>query len=179
MILHSHMGSIPILRKLFTYRDCKFATWFNIKGRETNTELDDRLSIDGTKLRPIKEYVVNWQTMQPIDSKICENWKSLPTLLAIDIETYTDNHAAMPNPFDSLHVVYMCSCIYQQLGDKSTRRKFGIIMGECNDIPGCEIRSVTSEIDLINELAKLTLELDPDILTGYNIWKIGQKWVDQ
>ena len=179
MTLKAYIGNIAMLRKLFTFVDCKYAQWFQIKGREVEVNSDDRISIEGLKVRPIKEYVAEWKTLKQIDFKTSENWKSQPTLLGIDIETYSDNHSAMPNPFNSLHCAYMVSCIYQKLGDKSTRKKYGILYGECDPIEEAEIRFVKSELELINELGKLVNELDPDIITGYNIFAYDYDYLNK
>ena len=178
MTLKTHLGNISSLRKLFTFVKCKYAQWFQITGIEIPIDSDERLSVDGFQLRPIKEYIVDWKTIIPIDFKISENWKSEPTLFAIDIETYTDNHDAMPNKFNPLHKAYMCSCIYQKLGDKSTRQKFGIIIGECDEIKNCEVINVNTELELVQALADLTNRLDPDIFTGYNIFSYDYDYLN-
>jgi len=167
VVLRVWEDTINIFRKFFTNRRCRYAQWFTVQG--TVVSLDDRLSVEGTTEAPIREYTVAWDTLQPLAPEITKGWVTFPRLLAIDIETYSNNHRALPNALDPSHQAYMISAIYQRLGDPSSRRKFGLIIGACDPIEGVEIISVKGEIALGDALATLIQRLDPEIITGYNI----------
>src|SRR5690606_11893525 len=121
-----------------------------------------------------REYIVQWDTMNPIDMEECKNWNTKPGLLAFDIECYSNNHRAMPDKYNALHVAYMISCIYQRYKENKTRKRYGIIIGDCEEIPkerleNCEIIKVNSEYEMVEAFGRVVNETDPEILLGYNI----------
>lgn len=162
--------SISIVRKMFTLRKCRFSQWFEIRGRQVPFESERRVSKQGTPEHPIEEYLCSWDTLIPIPPEVSKSWMTQPRMLAIDIETYSDNHHAMPDEHNTLHVAYMISCVYQQLGKTETRHATLIVMGPCDPIPGSDVISCTSEHEMIIEMGKLIDRVDPDIITGYNIF---------
>jgi DNA polymerase elongation subunit (family B) len=170
--------NISIIRKMFTLRECRYSQWFNIEAQEVPLDSSMRITTPGTKDTPMKEYICKWDSLNPISPKDSQGWMTYPRLLAIDIETYSDNHYAMPNEFDSKHVAYMISCVYQKLGDKSTREKILITLGECGDIPGSRIIKCNDEYEMVEEMAKLINEYDPEIVTGYNILAYDYPYLD-
>ena len=95
----------------------------------------------------------------------------MPTVLTYDIECYSDNHKAMPIKTMDAHVAYMISCIYQRIGDRSTRKRYLIILGDCDpkDTQDVEIIRVSNEAELCDQLCELIHKHDPEILSGYNI----------
>lgn len=162
--------SISIVRKMFTLRKCRFSQWFEIRGRQVPFESERRVAKSGTPEHPIEEYLCQWETLIPIPPEVSKSWMTQPRMLAIDIETYSDNHHAMPDEHNTLHVAYMISCVYQQLGKPETRHATLIVMGPCDPIPGSDVISCTSEHEMIIEMGKLIDRVDPDIITGYNIF---------
>lgn len=171
---------ISLVRKLLTIRNCKYSQWFRIE--VTPVEDSDRISTPG-----IAEYLGNWRSLTPIPSEESKSWITKPRLLAFDIECYSPNHKAMPNELHAKHVAYMISLIYQEVGNPESRKRFGLIIGDCDQVtlddtrpgpegdellPGdkrVEIIKVKNEIELINKMSELVNELDPEIITGYNI----------
>lgn len=159
-------SKIPIVRKLLTLRKVKYCQWFNIQGVKVTGE--DKVSTLEN------EYVVDRSTMNPISLDLTKSWVTQPTFLAFDIETYSDRHNALPDPYSSLHVSYMVSCVYQKIGDPTTRKKIIILLGECNDIKDVEVIQVQNEMELIDKMSDLIIEYDPTIISGYNIF--GYDW---
>jgi DNA polymerase delta subunit 1 len=112
--------------------------------------------------------------MKPIDEAQSANWSLSPRVLSWDIECYCDNDRAMTNRYNEKHVAYMISAIYQRLGSKE-RKRYGIIIGDCLDIPesklaNCTIIRVNNEVEMIEAFAKVVNDTDPEILLGYNIF---------
>lgn len=171
-------NNISIIRKMFTLKDCRYSQWFRITGNEIPVGTESRITTPGTKERPMKEYICDWNTILPVSAEESKGWISYPRIFAIDIETYSDNHYAMPNEFDTKHVAYMISCIYQKLGDKSSREKVLIVLGECDDIPGSRIIRCKTEYEMVEEMGKLIIEYDPEIITGYNIFAYDYPYLD-
>jgi len=169
-------NNISLVRKLLTVKNIRFSQWFNLNA--TLVEEDDRIST-------IKnEYIGDWSSIDAISPEICKNWTTKPGILAFDIECYSDNHRAMPDAYKSLHVAYMISCIYQRYKDPSSRKRYGIIIGDCEDIPkeklgNCIIIKVDNEMEMIDAFAKVIKETDPEILTGYNILGFDYPYLDR
>jgi len=162
--------NIPIVRKLLTLRKIKYCQWFNIKGLKVHG--DDKIS----KLED--EYVVDRFTMMPISPEETSSWVTCPTILSFDIETYSDRHKALPDPYSSKHVAYMISCVFQRSGDPSSRITDIILLGDCNDTDMANVIKVNTEIELIDTMSELVNRYDPDILTGYNILGYDNPYLD-
>lgn len=155
-------GDISSIRKLLTIRQCRYSQWFE------------------TEIQPVppgfavstlqREYLVDWAKMNPISFEISRTWATYPGIIVFDIESYSDNHRAMPVSTNAKHIAYMISCIYQKAGKKETRKKYLIIYGDCNPVPGSDILFVNSEIDLCEKFADIISECDPEIIIGYNIF---------
>ena len=157
---------ITVIRKLLTLQNVKYSGWFSVKG----TKVDDEFKISTLE----NEYIINWQTMKPIEDDVCKDWLSAPGVLSWDIECYSDNHLAMPDKYNINHVAYMISAIYKKYKDYHTIKRYGIIIGDCNHIPHdklahCHLIHVKDECELVDEFGKIVLETDPEILVGYNI----------
>ena len=170
--------SINMARKFFTKRECRFAQWFKASGIEIPVDHELRISTSGTALKPLREYICSWKCIYPIDQNESASWVSNPRLLAFDIETYTNNHRAMPNSLDAKHVVYLNSLIYQEVGRPETLKKYIIIMGECNEIEGVTILKAETEYDIVRLMCQVVEDLDPEILTGYNILSYDYPYLD-
>jgi len=167
--------SISIIRKLLTVRNVKYSQWFNVIAHKVDPEL--RISTLEN------EYIAEWDSMQPIPPEDSKGWNTQPGVLAFDIECYSNNHRAMPDKYNALHVAYMISCIYQRYRDLNSRKRYGIIIGDCNNIPqeklaNCEIIRINNEYEMVAAFARIVQETDPEILTGYNILGFDYPYLD-
>jgi len=162
--------NIPLVRKLLTLRNMKYCQWFKIDGIKVPDT--DKIS----KLE--NEYVVERQTMDPIPASQTSSWVTRPTVLSFDIETYSDRHNALPDPYSSKHVAYMISCVFQRIGDNEDRITDIILLGDCADTDMANVIKVNSEIELIDTMTELVNKYDPDILTGYNILGYDNPYLD-
>jgi DNA polymerase elongation subunit (family B) len=173
-----HEMDISPIRKLFSLRKCRYSQWFRIKGIEIPYDSGDRISHRGTPERPIREFLVAWDSLTPIPLNESRSWITRPRIVSFDIETYSDNHRAFPNEYSAKHVVFMISIIYQILNMPETRQRYAVVYGDCDPIPGVEIIRVFNELDLIAALANLINKLDPEIVTGYNILGFDYPYLD-
>ena len=162
--------NIPLVRKLLTLRNTKYCQWFNIEGVKVKGE--DKVSTLE------EEYVVDRFTMNPIPPEETSSWVTRPTILSFDIETYSDRHKALPDPYSSKHVAYMISCVFQRSGDKDSRVTDMILLGDCADTDMANVIKVKSEVELIDTMSDLVNKYDPDILTGYNILGYDNPYLD-
>ena len=167
--------SISVVRKLLTAREVKYCQWFEVSA--VKVQEDMRLS----SLE--REYIGTWETLSAVCPEKSKLWTTYPGILAFDIECYSDNHRAMPDKYNSKHVAYMISCIYQKYKKPSTRKRFGIIIGECNEIPEqklaeCEIIRVSDENEMVSAFAQIVKKTDPEVVTGYNILGFDYPYLD-
>ncbi len=161
---------VSLVRKLLTLRNMKYCQWFNIQGIKVTGE--DKVS----KLE--NEYVVERKTMNPIPPEETGTWVTQPGVLSFDIETYSDRHKALPDPYSSKHVAYMISCVYQRLGHPESRKVDIILYGDCDDSDMGNVIRVNSEIEMIDKMTELVNEYDPEIITGYNIFGYDNPYLD-
>lgn len=164
--LFVHEEQISVVRKLLTYKNIRYSSWFSVEGIKVTEEL---------KISSIEnEYIVKWDTMAAVPESICREWSTNPGVLAWDIETYSDNHLAMPDKYNDAHVVYMISAIYKKYKINDSYQRYAIIIGDCNEIPkerldNCTLIKVNDEIELVEAFANVINLTDPEILIGYNI----------
>lgn len=187
--------NISIIRKILTLRDCKYAQWFEITGKELPLEHEDRISVGGENGR-IKEVLIDWTNLSPIPQNLTSNWVSPIKILSFDIETYSTNHKKMPNELCIDHPAYMLQGVSQIQGMRHTRKRYAILIGDCNPIkvgtneqvtyqgkeftldPDVRIYRVNSEPELVQTFADIVMESDPDVIIGYNIFSYDYKYID-
>ena len=151
---------VTSLRQMLTIKEMQYSQWFRAKGT---------LVTGHTKLSTLKhEYIVDWKTLNPVDFAECKEWQAHPTLLSYDIEAYSDKHNMMPVKTFAKHVSYMISCTFQVQGDRSTRKRFLILMGDCDNLDNSEVIRVADEYELCLAFTNLIKKYDPDIVMGYN-----------
>lgn len=173
--LKCYEANIDIIRKFFTTKDASFCQWLNVTGQEFDMDNDARISKEGHPDRRIRELSVSYTDIKPIPRSETDSWFTNPRILAFDIETYSDNHKAMPNPLVSKHVCNIISLIYYELGNISSRKRYVIVLGDSRDVSSETAGEVTvirvqNETELIMAFSNLVNELDPEIVSGYNIF---------
>lgn len=169
---------IDIVRKLFTVRDCNFCSWLLVKGTEIPFDSDLRISTQGTEEKPMRELCISYRNMSQEKSKESETWFTFPRILAFDIETYSDNHKAMPDYLIPKHVSNIISCIYYEVGKPESKKKYVFVLGDSEPIEGAEVICVNTEVEMINAFANLIVKLDPEIISGYNIFAYDYPYLD-
>lgn len=183
-------SSISVVRKLLTLKEMRYSQWFTVEARK----VDEEICISSLE----REYIADWHSITPLKPDETSGWTSHPGVLSFDIECYSNNHKAMPNQLHALHLSYMISLIYQRQGDPSSRKRYGLIVGDCDEVrvdatrpgkkPGTDepvpgdhdviITRVNTEIELINKMSELVNQLDPEILIGYNILGFDYPYLD-
>jgi DNA polymerase elongation subunit (family B) len=166
---------ISTVRKLLTAQNLRYSQWFSVQGFPVEPEM--RISTLE------REYIVEWLTLRAIPPEICADWSTSPGILSVDIECYSNNHRAMPDKYNARHAAYMISAIYQRYKDPSTRRRYGIVIGDCGHIPperleGCEVIRVKDEIEMMEVLGTIVKREDPEVITGYNILGFDIPYLD-
>jgi len=164
------------VRKLLTHVKLRMSDWFTV----SSTLANETTRVSNIKL----EYIGEWGTIKAVPVEECKSWVAYPRILAFDIECYSDRHKAMPNKCHAKHVAYMISCVFQVRGRKETRKRIGIIYGDCNDIPesvlsDLELIRTNSEYEMIEAFCNVVVKYDPEIITGYNIYGFDYPYLDQ
>lgn len=178
--------NVDPVRRMLTTKNLKPSQWMECPGslvenRETSLK---------------NEYEIDWSQLKPVDDSVNTN----PMLVSFDIETYSDNKNAMPVAYLTTHVAYIITATFQQVNKSDTRKRFAFVytpetpnMKEWLDLKlqtktDCTIVRSSNEIDMIEQFARVVRELDPTIVTGYNIIsydfayldsrlkRYGQKW---
>jgi len=150
----------------------------SVKGEIITFDSDKRISTKGTSEKPITEILVSFRDISMVNKKECESWFVSPRLLSFDIETYTNNHKAMPNSLNSLHVCNIISCIYYEIGKPESKKKYVYVLGDSEPVEGATVVCVNTELELINSFAQLIIDLDPEIISGYNIFAYDYPYLD-
>ena len=173
-ILETEIGPI---RKLISKQKLKYAGWLSAKGEKIPR--NERISTLEN------EYIVNYADLNPIPDEICDGWVSRPKWCAYDIECYSNRHKMFPDEWNVKHVSYLISLIFSRDGaPKSERKRYGLILGDCSDIPAekisnLEIIKFSDEIELIQiAMGKLLAKEDPDFMTGYNILPFDNRYIN-
>lgn len=170
---HETRYRIPPLRKFLTAISLKNSQWFMAYAYP----VEEKISVLE------QEYSVKHKQIVPIPDEKSSGLSTNPTVMAIDIECYSDNYRAMPDKHEDAHVMYMLSIVSQKYKQPETRQRYGIIYGDCNDIPPerlekCTIHRVDSEYGIILKFADLLREVDPDIIIGYNLLKFDYPYME-
>lgn len=168
-----HENKIPTFRRLHSKQAIRYTQWLNVKGRE--------VPFTSTRFRvnkkPVKEYIVDYKTMCPIPEKETVTWLVYPKIFSWDGEMYSENHKQMPYPKRPLDSVYLLSVVFQYMEHSSTMKKYCLCYGECDEIPGVEVLTYTSEKDMLIAFFHLYNYLDPDLILGYNTCGFDYKYI--
>ena len=162
--------NITVIHRLVTDINVGYGQWFKVKANSV-PELD---KISSNK----HEYIASYKDLVALPPEETEGWNVKPWMAAIDIETYSTNHRSMPNQNYIKDCAFQISYILQQMGRPETRKKYLLVLGDCDDIPGAEVIRYDHEIRMIDGLIDLINKTDPSILTGYNIFKYDFPYLD-
>jgi len=161
---------VTAIRQMLTIKRCQYSQWFRAIG--------NKVTGSGKLSTLNNEYLVNWKNMDPVDFEECKEWQSYPTLLSYDIEAYSDKHNMMPVKTFAKHVSYMISCTFQKAAHLDTRKRYLILMGDCDNLPNAEIIRVRDEYELCKAFTDLIHQHDPDILMGYNTFVFDDSYLN-
>jgi DNA polymerase elongation subunit (family B) len=137
------------------------------------TEHGTSMTLDGT----IPEYFIESVSILPADQKITRGLLSIPSVISWDIECYSDNHKAMPNPWIPAHAAYIITAVYQQYRKPETRIRKAFVFGNCDYTTPTEADGVSTalvkcetEMEMIDAFSQFVQDANADILIGYNIF---------
>lgn len=121
-------------------------------------------------------YKVYPRDIQPVSS----DESVYPTILVFDIECMSGSGSGMPKSFKQSDRIEMISLIFTRYKSE-TQQEYLLVIVEPGEepLPGVKAEQVpcSSELDLIQKFFKLVNELDPDIVTGYNIYGFDFRYI--
>ena len=106
--------------------------------------------------------VADWRTLKPVDRDDIAPLR----IASLDIESYSES-GAFPNAFKEKDVCFQVAITTREFGREGylDRKCFCV---KQTDGPECE--SFETEREMLERLGKYIRELDPDIVTGWNIF---------
>lgn len=164
---------VPPVRKLLTAKNMNFCQWFNFRGILTDE-----------KISTIKEYILDYRDIKPISPEETLSWFTYPRIMSFDLECYSNNPKAFPNAQVVKDRIFMVSCIFHTYLKPELRKRYGIVLGKCDQIPedvlpNCEIIEVKTEMELLAKMGELIKKHDPEIISGYNINKFDVPYIEK
>jgi DNA polymerase elongation subunit (family B) len=180
---------IDSVQKLLTDRKVPRCGWFFVRDavlvkpadkitfkgvtQDWVTEHGTTVTLDGT----IPEFFIESVSIFPADQQIARKLKSVPSVISWDIECYSDNHKAMPNPWNPSHAAYIITAVYQQYRKPETRIRKAFVFGNCDYTTPTEADGVSTalvkcdtEMEMIDAFSQFVQDANADILIGYNIF---------
>ena len=95
------------------------------------------------------------------------------------VDTYQDKVVFWKGLFPMLHgdpIIQIGTTIHSY-GDKECSYKHVLSVGSCDDIEGVDVESCENETQLIERWCSLIDRLDPDVMTGYNIFGFDMSYL--
>lgn len=188
-----NFGVTPIVR-LLNEIGCKRCQWIKAANPETvkpaarlcNQEFISNYrtyeGVDKSERIYTSEFCVSWKDLSPHQGS---NYISIPRLLSFDLECYSDNHKAIPNPWSLKHKITGISAVFQIGNDRSSRTRKAFVIPRCRTDKPTEGDGKTnaivvckSEYDMLNQFFEFVRVMDPDILIGYNIFGFDIPYMD-
>ena len=159
----------PMLR-FFHEKDINPCGWIKLNAKDyaINSPSKTRSQIDVT---------IDYQKIVSIE----KNRISPMIIASFDIEC-TSEDGTFPNPHRKADEVIQIGTTFHKYGESKCYLKHIVTLKRCNPIEGKEedpdentfVESYTTEKEVLIAWAKLISRIDPDVITGYNIW--GFDW---
>lgn len=157
------------IRKFLTSNKTKHCQWFKVPSNKAENKVSTLEY----------EWVVNWSDLKPIPFLESNSWRVHSGILAFDIECHSGNLRTMPDPCYASDAAFLISVIYQRVGLPESRKRYAILYGDCKDVKDATIIRVDSEIKGIHKFCELIRELNPQIITGYNVLGFDYPYLHQ
>ena len=157
----------PILQLTCT-QDIPSCGWITFMGRPIVDE-ENRATLC------THEYSVKFKHLVSSTEKHILNTIISPLIMSYDLEVYSSDPNKMPTASNPKDVIFQISCIFARNGDGDEKfENFLLTLGEPDKfIVGANVtvREFKFEHELITGFVDLIHEKEPNIITGYNIFK--------
>lgn len=152
----------PLLR-FFHIKDIQPSGWIELKRPVISDTIRSTCKFD---------YTCNWKEIKFIDITEIAPLR----ILSYDIETNSST-GEFPKATIPGDAIIQIGLTCHRYGEKSCYKKVIITLKDCLPIEGATVVSVKTEYELIMKYAEFVRYLDPDIITGYNIWTFDDKYL--
>ena len=143
----------PVLR--FMHRsEIKSTGWVNVPDKGVSPGHDSSCDIDVC--------VQDWRTLKPVDRDDIAPLR----IASLDIESYSES-GAFPNAFKEKDTCFQVAVTTKEFGHQEYLDRKCFCVKQTNG-PECE--SFDTEREMLERLGRYLRELDPDIVTGWNIF---------
>lgn len=116
---------------------------------------------------------IDWKNICPIENNEC-----LPFIIAsFDIEC-TSGDGSFPQATRASDKIIQIGTTFMKYGESESYYKHMITLGTCDDIDGVDVECYETETEVLLAWTRLIERIDPDILTGYNIFGFDYKYLN-
>ncbi len=164
----------PMLR-FFHTQNLDPAGWMTIKYGDYERNLsvsDDKFDLNSKHSRCQIEVNCVYNKVQKVEKNVIGKM----LIASFDIECVS-NDGAFPKPTNPLDPVIQVGTTVNIFGEKECKLSYIATLGKCDPIENAVVESFKTEKELILGWAKFMAKIDPDILTGYNIWGFDWKYI--
>lgn len=155
---------ITVVRKFLTAVKFKYSQWFQVPAKPV---------VDSVSILE-NEYLVSYKDLVPL----VLNHQSQPKLLVFDIECYSHNHRAIPEPLFIADSVKSIGILSQRLGDPSTQLRDVVTIPDANTVEGVTIHKVKTEKDLLLKFCQILASRDPDVVINHNLYRFDYPYLN-
>ena len=157
----------PMLR-FFHIRELDPSGWLKIP-------VSKLTKLNGSYYNVDYSFEVDWKSVSK--AKEFSNKLAPLTLLAYDIETMKEDKVGFPissNPGD--YIAMICGTV-SYIGKQECFKKVAVVLGDCDDKEGCDVRHFKTEKELLLGWRDLINEIRPDVITGYNTFGFDEHYI--
>lgn len=144
-------------------RDLSAAGWMLVKRKKWYRGFDTKCQMEG---------VANWKDVYPVESHDI----SKMLIASFDIECVSGD-GSFPDPERDTDMVIQIGTTVHRSGEEDVCLKHIVSLGKCKSIEGAIVESCVDEKELIRKWCKFISKLQPDVMTGYNIWGFDWKFL--
>ena len=160
-------SQVPPILRLFHDKDVKPANWLKLpRGKYTSIGMEEGLKGD-RRTNCQYECEIDFDDIQEVEKN-----EIAPLLVAsFDLEC-TSGDGSFPQPYRETDKIIQIGTTIHKYGvdEKEYRENVIFTLKGCDPIPNARVFCCETEQELIREWATFMIELDPDVLTGYNIF---------
>jgi DNA polymerase elongation subunit (family B) len=143
--------------------------WIEIKGGKYNNFMDK----NNPSNNDISIYT-NWSNLNPVQS----NDIAPLIIAAFDIEC-TSGDGSFPQANRDEDKVIQIGTTFSRYGEDECFYKHIVTLGSCDKIDGADVESYDNEVAVLLSWTKMMVRMNPDIVTGYNIFGFDYKYLEE
>lgn len=150
----------PILR-LMHIRQLSAVGWVTIPSGKYKTFDEDQMQPSTCEI----SVRAKWTDLHAVDDRTMQKF----TICSFDLEC-TSEDGSFPNPKRPNDKIIQIGMTFSRFGEDECYYKHILCLNKTDNIAGAVVDSFDTEEDMLLEFSKLIRQLDPDVITGYNIF---------